>query len=67
MLCGAFLADVNSTFFALPVALFPAINAERFGGNPQTLGLFTTAIGVGGLVSAVFAGPLRHASRLGTH
>ncbi|MGH3211156.1 MAG: MFS transporter, partial [Trebonia sp.] len=26
-LCGAFLADVNATFFALPVALFPAINA----------------------------------------
>jgi MFS family permease len=65
VLCGAFLADVNATFFALPVALFPAINAERFGGHPQTLGLFTTAIGVGGLVSAVFAGPLRHASRLG--
>ena len=65
MLCGAFLADVNATFFALPVSLFPAINAERFGGNPQTLGLFMTAIGVGGLVSAVFAGPLRHASRHG--
>ena len=65
VLCGAFLADVNATFFALPVSLFPAINAERFGGDPRTLGLFTTAIGVGGLVSAVFAGPLRHASRLG--
>jgi len=60
VLCGAFLADVNATFFALPVSLFPAINAERFGGNPRTLGLFTTAIGVGGLVSAVFAGPLKH-------
>jgi MFS family permease len=65
VLCGAFLADVNATFFALPVSLFPAINAERFGGDPRTLGLFTTAIGVGGLVSAVFAGPLRHASRHG--
>jgi MFS family permease len=65
VLCGAFLADVNATFFALPVALFPAINAQRFGGNPRTLGLFTAAIGVGGLVSAVFAGPLRHASRHG--
>jgi MFS family permease len=65
VLCGAFLADVNATFFALPVSLFPAINAERFGGSPQTLGLFTAAIGAGGLVSAVFAGPLRHASRLG--
>jgi MFS family permease len=65
VLCGAFLADVSATFFALPVSLFPAINAERFGGNPRTLGLFMTAIGVGGLVSAVLAGPLRHASRLG--
>ena len=65
VLCGAFLTDVNATFFALPVSLFPAINAERFGGNPRTLGLFMTAIGVGGLVSAVFAGPLRHVSRHG--
>jgi MFS family permease len=64
-LCGAFLADVNATFFALPVSLFPAINDERFGGDPRTLGLFTTAIGVGGLVSAVFAGPLRHARQPG--
>jgi MFS family permease len=65
VLCGAFLADLNATFFALPVSLFQAINAERFGGDPLTLGLFSTAIGVGGLVSAVFAGPLRHAVRLG--
>ena len=65
ILGGAFLADVNATFFALPVALFPAINAQRFGGDPRTLGLFTAAIGVGGLVSAIFAGPLRHASRHG--
>jgi len=59
-LCGAFLADVNATFFALPVSLFPAINADRFGGNPRTLGLLMTAMGAGGLVSAVFAGPLKH-------
>jgi len=65
VLCGAFLADVNATFFGLPVSLFPAINAERFGGNPRTLGLFVTAIGVGGLVSAVFAGPLKHLRRHG--
>jgi MFS family permease len=64
-LCGAFLADVNATLFALPVSLFPAINAERFGGNPRILGLFMTAIGAGGLVSAVFAGPLKHTRRPG--
>jgi MFS family permease len=65
VLAGAFLADLNATVFGLPVALFPAINAERFGGNPRTLGLFMTAIGVGGLVSAALSGPIRHVSRQG--
>lgn len=64
-LTGAFLADLNATIFGLPVALFPAINAERFGGDPRTLGLFMTAIGVGGLVSAALSGPIRHVSRQG--
>jgi MFS family permease len=65
VVAGAFLADLNATIFGLPLALFPAINAERFGGNPTTLGLFITAIGVGGLVSAVFTGPLSRLSRQG--
>lgn len=57
-IAGAFLADLSATVFGLPVALFPAINAERFGGDPRTLGLFTTAIGLGGLLSAALSGPL---------
>jgi MFS family permease len=65
VLCGAFLADVNATFFALPVSLFPAINAERFHGDPRTLGLFSTMIGVGGLAGAVFGGPLHRVIRYG--
>lgn len=65
VLRGAFLADLNATFFGLPLSLFPAINLERFGGDPRTLGLFSTAIGLGGLISAVFAGPLLHVSRHG--
>jgi MFS family permease len=65
VLAGAFLADLNATVFGLPVALFPAINAERFGGDPRTLGLFTAAIGVGGLASAALSGPVRHVSRQG--
>lgn len=64
-LAGAFLIDLNATVFGLPVALFPAINAERFGGRPGTLGLFTAAIGVGGLVSAALSGPIRHVARHG--
>jgi MFS family permease len=65
LLAGAFLADLNATVFGLPIALFPAINAERFGGDPRTLGLFTAAIGIGGLVSAALSGPIRHISRQG--
>jgi MFS family permease len=65
VLIGAFLADVNATIFGLPVALFPAINAERFGGDPRTLGLFTAAIGVGGLVSGALSGPVGHITRQG--
>jgi MFS family permease len=64
-LAGAFLADLNATVFGLPIALFPAINADRFGGSPRTLGLFTAAIGAGGLVSAALSGPLRHLARPG--
>jgi MFS family permease len=65
VLAGAFLADLNATVFGLPIALFPAINAARFGGSPRTLGLFTAAIGVGGLASAALSGPVRHVRRHG--
>jgi MFS family permease len=65
VLAGTFLADLNATVLALPVALFPAINAARFGGNPATLGLFLTAIGVGGVLSSALTGPLRTVRRPG--
>jgi predicted MFS family arabinose efflux permease len=64
-LSGAFLADLAFSVFAMPLALFPAIDAERFGGDPRTLGLMLTAIGAGGLVGAVLSGPLGHVSRPG--
>jgi MFS family permease len=65
VLAGAFLADLNATIFGLPIALFPAINAERFGGDPRTLGLLTAAIGVGGLVSGALSGPVGSIMRQG--
>jgi MFS family permease len=64
-LAGAFLADLSATVLGLPVALFPAINAERFGGSPQTLGLLTTAIGVGGVLGSAFSGPVGRIVRPG--
>jgi MFS family permease len=65
VLAGAFLTDLSATVFGLPVALFPAINAERFGGSASTLGLLTAAIGLGGLVSSVLSGPVGRVSRQG--
>src|SRR5262249_61623774 len=65
VLAGAFLADLCATVFGLPVALFPAINAERFGGNPAILGLFMASIGVGGLVSGALSGPALRTARQG--
>jgi len=65
VLAGAFAADVCATFFGLPTSLFPALNAERFGGDPRTLGLFTAAIGVGGMLTAVLSGPLARLARQG--
>jgi MFS family permease len=66
VLSGVLLADLNATVLAMPIALFPAINAERFGGSPRTLGLLTTAIAVGGVVGSGLSGPvgrLRHQGR----
>jgi MFS family permease len=65
VLAGAFLTDLGATVFGLPVALFPAINAERFGGSASTLGLLMAAIGLGGLVSSVLSGPVGRVSRQG--
>jgi MFS family permease len=65
VLAGAFLADLSATVFGLPVALFPAINADKFGGNPAILGLFMAAIGVGGLVSGALSGPALRTTRQG--
>jgi MFS family permease len=65
VLACAFLADLNVSVFAFPVVLFPAINAERFGGNPRTLGLFLASFGVGTMVTMSFSGPVRHIVRQG--
>jgi MFS family permease len=65
VLTGALLADLNATVLAMPIALFPAINAERFGGSPRTLGLLTTAVAVGGILGSGLSGPVGRVSRQG--
>jgi len=53
---GALLADLAATVLAMPVALFPVLNDEKFGGRPEVLGLFTSALAVGGVLASVLSG-----------
>jgi MFS family permease len=65
IILGAFIADMSAVFLGMPMALFPAINAERFGGHPVTLGLLTTAVAVGGILGSVLSGPVSRVRRQG--
>jgi MFS family permease len=65
VLAGAFLTDLIATVLAMPIALFPVVNAERFDGDPQTLGLFLSAIAVGGIVAGLASGAVTRAGRPG--
>jgi MFS family permease len=62
---GALLTDLATTVLPMPIGLFPLINAERFGGNPRTLGLFLTAIAVGGVAASLFSGTFTRLPRPG--
>jgi hypothetical protein len=53
---GALLSDLCVTFLAMPFALFPLLNAERFGGSPRVLGLFGSAVAVGGVLASALSG-----------
>jgi len=62
VLAAAFLADIDATILGMPVALFPALNAERFHGSPQTLGLLNAALAAGGLLGSALSGPAARVS-----
>ena len=65
VLRGSFLSDLAATVLAMPIAVFPMINEERFGGRPETLGLFLSAIAVGGVLAGVLSGTVTRAGRPG--
>ncbi|MCP2183068.1 MFS transporter [Prauserella alba] len=65
VLGGSFLTDVLATVVAMPVALFPAIAAQRFDGDPRLIGWFLSAIAVGGLAASLASGVFTRARRLG--
>jgi MFS family permease len=62
---GALLTDLAATVLSMPISLFPLINAERFGDDPRTLGLFLSAIAVGGVVASAFSGTFTRLDRPG--
>jgi MFS family permease len=64
-LSGAMASDLAATVLAMPIALFPVLNEERFGGDPQTLGLFLSAIAVGGITAGLGSGAVTRAARPG--
>jgi MFS family permease len=65
LILGAFIADMSATFLGMPMALFPAINSQRFGGHAQTLGLLMTAVAVGGIAGSAFSGPVSRVRKRG--
>lgn len=64
-LWGSFAVDLAATVLAMPVALFPLVNELRFAGDPRTLGLFLSAIALGGLGAGLFSGTVTRLRRSG--
>jgi MFS family permease len=62
---GALLTDLATMVLSMPISLFPLVNAERFGGDPRTLGLFTTAVAVGGVLASLLSGAFTRLPRPG--
>ncbi|GAB2743047.1 MFS transporter [Streptomyces bullii] len=62
---GALVTDLAATLLSMPVALFPLVNAERFGGDPRTLGLFLSALAVGGVTASALSGTVTGLGRPG--
>ncbi|WP_333773808.1 MFS transporter [Streptomyces sp. IBSBF 3136] len=63
---GALITDLAATVLSFPVSLFPLVNAERFGDDPSTLGLFLSALAVGGVTATALSGALTRLGRPGT-
>ncbi|WP_436534065.1 MFS transporter [Actinoplanes sp. HUAS TT8] len=62
---AALLTDLAATFLAMPISLFPLVNAAWFHGDPRTLGLFLTSIAVGGVLASVLSGTFTRLGRPG--
>ncbi len=64
-LWGSLATDLSATLLAMPVALFPLVNEARFRGDPRTLGLFLSAVAVGGIAAGLLSGTVMRWRRAG--
>lgn len=62
---AALLTDLAATVLSMPLSLFPLVNAERFGNDPRTFGLFLSAIAVGGVGASLLSGTFTRRARQG--
>ncbi|MDZ5078745.1 MFS transporter [Nesterenkonia sp. HG001] len=62
---GAFGTDLFATLLVMPVSLFPMINEMRLDGAPETLGMMTSSVAVGGLLAGLLSGAVMRRQRLG--
>ncbi len=62
---GALITDLAATVLSFPVSLFPLVDAERFGDDPRTLGLFLSALAVGGVTATALSGAVTRLGRPG--
>ncbi len=65
VILGAFLTDLAATLLAMPLAVFPVINEQVYGGSVLTLALFAPALGLGGIVAGALSGGATSSRRLG--
>ncbi len=61
-LLGTYIIDINVMFFAMPMALFPAL-AMKFGES--SVGLFYSATGLGPLIASLTSGWTKNVHRHG--
>jgi MFS family permease len=64
VILGFFLIDTNAMIFGMPMALFPALAANRFG-DASLVGYLYAAPAAGALLVSLLSGPLRRLRRQG--
>jgi MFS family permease len=62
---STFLADINAMVFGMPVALFPALADDVFGGGAATVGWLAAAPAAGAVIGAATTGWITRIERQG--